>query len=282
MSDVIPPAVVRLLPAREVAIDSYRFVFAHSTDLARALALPFLIEIILRFGAFVTPNSGIWAYPILWECLYVIPATIFGVAWHRLALLGQLAGKPSVVAALQRRHLRFYLFALAIALLYFFVTMMFHSLETAYVGSSEPETPQSDVLFYVAIVIFGLLLPYVAGRLSFVFPAISVDEEYGFRDTWRHTRRQGLRLWALLLAMFLPTAFVFGVIIPALDRAFHMDRPSAEIPESIVANMAYEILGFLIGFVSEYLKMALVVTAISLAFKTCTGWVPAEDENAED
>ncbi len=66
--------------------------------------------------------------------------------------------------------------------------------------------------------------------------------------------------------------FMFGDLEPSATG-----RPSA--PEPIdpysVANVVYAFLSYFVMPILQYLPIALVVSAISIAFRTCTGWVPA-------
>ena len=274
MTDVIPPAAVRPLPARETMLQSYRFVFGHPKPLAQALALPFLIEGILWLCSFVVSDSENWVSRLIWECFDLIPATIFGVAWHRYTLLGPSAGSPPIFALPERRHLRFYLYAFVISFILLFPILVIEGQKEVVEGFAEHDSSRSQIFLFLVLVVFGVLIPYIMGRLSFVLPAVSVDEMYSFSDSWRHTRRQGLRIWALILAMYFPVVIVFGAIFTILEFVFDASGQAG--------NTVYEVVFFLVGVVREYLPMALIVTAISLAFKTCTGWVPAEKEQSKD
>ena len=280
MLDVIPSNAVRLLPTREAVIQSYRFVFGHPYLLARAVTLPFLIELILRLGAIIAPVAESWISHPIWECLDLIPATFFGVAWHRLTLLGLSAGSSPVFTAPERRHLRFYLYALVITLVYFIPVWIVGAQEEVVANASDHDPLRARFPIFLAASVFGLVMLYVTARLSFVFPAASVDEKYGFGDSWRHTRRQGFRILILIIAMYLPVAILFGATLPVLGATLEWGRPSADPPTFASGTAVYEILRYLLAFVSQYLPMALMVSAISLAFKTCTGWVRAEDKSA--
>ena len=112
-------------------------------------------------------------------------------------------------------------------------------------------------------------------RLSFVFPAAAVDERYGLGDAWRQTRGQGLRLIAILVLILVPVyaalILLTGLIGFAIGLAAHVSHDHASEP----VGLAIFLLSASVGIVLGYIALALGVTMISTAFRTCSGWVPA-------
>ncbi|MEE9209106.1 MAG: hypothetical protein V3U23_01540, partial [Kiloniellales bacterium] len=128
-----------------------------------------------------------------------------------------------------------------------------------------------------------VIVAYVMIRLSFVFPAVSVDEKYRLRHAWTHTKGQGLRLLGVTVIAAAPmVALVWGVheILGALlfaEAAPGQDGlPAVAQMEAFVdANLGALLLIQTVTAAINYVLMALMVSVISIAFRTCTGWVPA-------
>jgi hypothetical protein len=116
-----------------------------------------------------------------------------------------------------------------------------------------------------------------------VFPAVSVDEKYRLRHAWTHTKGQGLRLLGATVIAAVPmVALVWGVneILGAL--LFAEPAPGqdglpavAQMAAFVEANLGALLLIQTITAAINYVLMALMVSVISIAFRTCTGWVPA-------
>jgi hypothetical protein len=128
------------------------------------------------------------------------------------------------------------------------------------------------------------ILAYVMARLSFVFPAVSVDEDYRLRHAWTHTKGQGLRLIGAMVLAAVPMVVLVWVVSSILGALLfaepaaapdQSDLPPGELMAAFVdANRGALLLTQAITAAINYVLMALMVSAISIAFRTCTGWVP--------
>lgn len=290
MSHSTPPlAAVRLLPIGETIVQAYRTVFDQRGLLARAIAFPYLLSIVISLVFYVIPPLTGWLPSILATWVFLFPYTFFGVTWHRLTLLGPAMARPPWVPACERRHLFFFVYAVLV--------VSIHSVPmTAYL-STIGETRLSlagdgIVLFWVLSVLMMVslilvpyvLLPYLMMRFCFVFPAVALDEKYGLRDSWKHSRKQGFRLLATAIAAGLPAMLAIWALRYVVDAVFMFgdaepsDTERVSSPEPMdpysVENVIYAILSNFVMPILQYLPIAFVVSAISIAFRTCTGWVP--------
>jgi hypothetical protein len=271
-----PPLAVRKLPVGATFAEAYSLVFARLGLLVTAAAIPYLISTVLTVVSFMAQSN--WALAMLVAILGFVPYTIFGVSWHRLTLLGPSAGAPSVAPAWQRRHWRFLGYALAVTLIGYglmLVVMLSGMLLASAIG------------FLAAVIMFGGLAVflYVVMRLSFVFPAVAVDEAYRLAHAWTHTRGQGFRLIGLMILTTVPMIVAYWVLGGILGLAFLGDltipmgmegaAPEAMMQGFVAENAARFIVFQLFMAAVGYLLTALLVSAISIAFRSCTGWVPA-------
>ncbi len=279
MSDTTPPRkALRKLPVMATVKEAYARVFDNPRLLARASLMPFCISLALIALSFTVPVVSALGYLI--GILGLLPYTFFGVAWHRLTLLGPVAGAPPRLPIWAPRHWRF--------LGYLLVTMLIGSGATAVVFSLGfmAIQPGPDALPAVAglmpLVGFAIVA-YVMIRLSFVFPAVSVDEKYRLRHAWTHTKGQGLRLLgatviaaAPLVALVWGVSEILGAVLFAEPAPGQDGLPAVAQMEAFVeANLGALLLIQTITAAINYVLMALMVSVISIAFRICTGWVPA-------
>ncbi len=271
-----PPLAIRKLPVGATFAEAYSLVFGRLGLLVKAAAIPYLISTVLAVLSFMAQSN--WALAMLVVVLGFVPYTIFGVSWHRLTLLGPSAGAPSVTPAWKRRHSRFLGYALAVTLIGYglmLVIMLSGVLLASAVG------------ILAMVIIFGGLVVffYWMMRLSFVFPAVAVDEAYRLAHAWTHTRGQGFRLIGLMIITAVPmiaVSWALGGILgfPLLGDLTMPTGTEGAPPEAVMQDFGAEnaapfIVIQLIMVAVNYLLTALMVSAISIAFRSCTGWVPA-------
>ncbi len=276
-----PPLALRKLPIGATFAEAYSLVFARLGPLVKAAAIPYLISTVLAVLSFRAQSN--WALTMLVAIMGFVPYTIFGVSWHRLTLLGPSAGAPSMTPAWKRRHWRLLGYALAVTLIgYGFVLVIVLS----GVLLAMPLGASAELFLALAIVFGGLVVFfYMLMRLSFVFPAVAVDETYRLAHAWTHTRGQGFRLIGLMILTTVPMIVAYWVLGGILGFVFLGDLTMATVtegaaPEAMMQDFAAENAAPLIVFqlfmaAVGYLLTALLVSAISIAFRSCTGWVPA-------
>ncbi|MCH6587780.1 MAG: hypothetical protein IH805_05650 [Proteobacteria bacterium] len=276
-----PPLALRKLPVGATFAEAYSLVFGRLGLLVKAAAFPYLISTVLAVLSLTAPSN--WALAMIVVILGFVPYTIFGVSWHRVTLLGPSAGAPSMTPAWKRRHSRFLGYALAVTLIGYglvLVIVLSGALLAMPLGAS------AELILALAIVFGGLVVFfYMIMRLSFVFPAVAVDEAYRLAHAWTHTRGQGFRLIGLMILTALPMIVAYWVLGGILGLAFLGDLtmpmgtegvpPEAVMQDFVAGSTAPFIVFQLIMTAVGYLLTALMVSAISIAFRSCTGWVPA-------
>ena len=275
-----PPAALRKLAVLQTLSEAYGRVLTNLPLLARAALVPFLLSLALVAASFAAAESLPLTTLII--VLGFVPYTIFGIAWHRVTLLGPAAGAPPLVPAWRQRHWRFLGYLAAVTLIGYGVTVMVFSIAITVVQPGAELMPRA----WSAVLVTGaLILAYVMMRLSFVFPAVAVDEAYRLRHSWTHTKGQGLRLLGALLLTAIPmlallwtASALFGAFLftePAAPAGQGSAAPEAQVEAFFAENSLAIFVSQVVLAALNYVLMALVVSVVSIAFRTCTGWVPA-------
>ena len=209
-------------------------------------------------------STALW---IAFGLLDLVPYTLFGVAWHRIVLLGG-AEAPRMIPMWRRRHWRFLGYALTITLIGWTIAELYIALLLALSpGTMESAPAQIPGTVLLALITATWLVIYLTIRLSFVLPAVAVDERYGFAASWSHTRGQVMRLFYASFLMFLPLWLGFAVVFRMIAPFAPDLGTGSELATSMSATVVWLML--------KYFMIALSVTLVSTAFRTCTGWVPA-------
>ncbi len=243
-----PPAAVAPLPLGPAVAESCRLLVANAGALAKALALPLIlgigIDLVVHFLA--APGSD-----LLRLVLTNLAWTLLGVAWLRFLLLEDrdtLRAFPK----LTRRHARFAGYALLLSLLDLPLLLGWHYL------AQDPLAPQFPGLVYWLAFLFTA---FVKLRLAFVFPAVAVDERYTLGLAWQHSR-------AIALPLFIAATLL--VFLPLFALGYGISQASYENTSVLLALWAF-------WHVATWVLEAAYITVIAVAFRRCTGWVPAAD-----
>ncbi len=263
-----PQEALRKLPVFQTVAEANAMVFRNLPNLAKAAALPYALSLGINFMQ--QGGTGSLAWSLILILLGLIPETYFAVAWHRFTLLGPKRAAPSLLPPLAPRHWRFLAYAIVMLMISalpivggFSVVESFRGLD----GQPSPELAAEAagaMLLVIALLVVAVVLTL---RLLFVFPAVAVDESYGLSDSWRHTRGQALRLFSGLLLLVVPWLLVTNIVGAALASG----TEGAPGPIAIMA-----VLVFL------YVGMGLGLAFISIAFRECTGWIPAAQAGPPD
>jgi len=276
-----PPSAVRSLPVLATVGEAYGRVFLHLGLVAKAGALPFALSVLLTglgLSAMHSPLAG-----VLVALASLVPYTLFGVSWHRATLLGATAAPVPLLPGWKQRHWRFLGYLAAVILIVYGLILVLSLAGGMLLSIGRAETgpgpaAQIALMAAVAVIIFYVLL-----RLSFVFPAVAVDEAYGLRHSWTHTRGQGLRLLGAMILTVVPLVLLGWAKAVAVDGALlgglEIETGDAmPTPEEVAAwvrdNVAPLMVSQLINAAIGYVGMALTLSVASIAFRICTGWVP--------
>jgi hypothetical protein len=269
-----PPRAIANLMVFDTLIDAFVVTYSNPAMLLRAAAGGLMLLAVASLLYLALPNL------LTATVMAFVPFAAyshFGVNWYRFLLLGP-EGMVQPVLRWDGRHWRFFTYGVLLTLSLIALGML--------VATLLPMLPP-------ALISVGLW--YLAARCSFLFPAIAVAEPYSLVLSWQHTKGQGLRLTAALLIAVLPLSFAVAMIaswlffsalgisladIAAL-QAEMAAAPAGSAPmltdvidlESISpvavvsANLAVIALCMAV--------LAVLYSIVALAFRTCTGWVPA-------
>lgn len=265
---------MRRLPVIQTVSATYRFVFENLRWFVRAALVPYVISTLLFALQVQIPAEESPGLALLLIALGLIPYTLFAVSWHRLALLGPAAAVPPIVPPWRPRHSRFLGFFILVTLIGYFVVLPLAILVGGLALASAKEVPTLVLVLLVPSVTIAMF--YLTLRLSFVFPAISVDERYGLAESWRHTAGQGLRLLGAMMLAVLPIALTIAALFlifagAPLETLPEIPAEAAAPGSSLVAAVVFQVLSAVLG----YLLTAVMVSVMSFAFRACTGWIPA-------
>ena len=297
MSQTMPPpaSAIRKLPIGATFAESHSLVFNNLDLLLKAAAIPYLMTVVLALSSLMAlPNPGL---VFLATILFFVPYTLFGVAWHRLILLGPGVSPPRIAPNWRRQHWRFFGYALAVTVISYVLWLGATILSVLFIiplGAAGMFASETSALyvFGIAAAIGGIGFAYLMIRFSFVFPAVAVGETYRLRHAWTHSRGQGFRLIGMLILTALPITLVAWLLQYVLGLLMFENtnllmtmgefQDVAAIREFAVENFVPIAIFYGISNVPGYLLMAVIVSAISIAFRTCTGWVPAEAGGAAE
>ncbi|MEM7226232.1 MAG: hypothetical protein AAF495_24855 [Pseudomonadota bacterium] len=261
-----PPGPVTDLPIGATVASSYRTFVVQLRYLPKAMAVPFLLSILLWIATLMIVQLGTF-----FQLLALIPYTLFGVTWYRLNLYGPVVGAPVLGLSWGKEHWRFLRFVILVTLL----NMVGFGIVISPMAAAGPAAS----LGVAAFTLCGIVaLAFVLVRVSFVFPAAAVGEVYGFKHAWRHSVGQGWRLLLGVILVLLPLLALMGFIAPIISAPLLEQIPETggtagelATPEELGATLGRFQL---IQVILEYPMLALIMTYVSIAFQTCTGWVP--------
>jgi hypothetical protein len=269
-----PPQAVANLPIFATLIAAFAAAYGDPALLLRAAAGGLLLLGATTMVALLLPPNP---FTLMLMLLAPIAAySHFGVNWYRVMLLGP-AGLVRPALRWDRRHWRFFGFGLMLASALLAIGVVLTMI-----------LPVPS-----AVVALGLL--YLAARCCFLFPALAVEEPYSLAFAWQHTKGQGWRLTLLLLLAGLPLMLAVSLLVSALFTAVvgvslfdlaEMQMGGAPAPDAGVGQLTDDgqalavspLATLSLKMITEALSMAVLAvlySIVALAFRTCTGWVPA-------
>jgi hypothetical protein len=271
------------LPVFRTVLIAYRFVIGQPAGLITALAVPFVLWILLywevsplileTFHVAQPPTDEdsrrtvgmdeLVAGAAVRSVFWAFALTLFGVAWYRFVLLGPVNARPRPIDPWRRRHWRFFGYLLLLDFVFHVPTGdLFLVAIAPYI-----RVPFS-LLDNVGIFLLDLVISYWAVRLSLVLPAGAIDQELTLRQSWSRTQGQGLRLLVaiylsmlpyILIAELLPWGYAF------VDPLFDPLR----IGQTLI-TLIY------------LMSIAVTVTMLSLAFRHLTEWQPPSEADRQE
>ena len=272
--------------------DAYQFLFSNIRLVPAVMCLPLLIDIVLRLVlefsplqdlsveqetmAQWPPDGSTLAQMLIRLCLatvQIFSIVLLFTGWYRVHLLGPERARPQYFYPIERRHILALGYSWLIGVLVVLLTAAVALLSFAFLGFevrfAVPHLLLIPIAFYIYVV-----LPL---RFSYLFPAISVDERYGLQDSWRHTKKQTLKLIGGSILCVLPASTVAGLF--GADTSFGI---SISIGFDAPAPAAFSpFVGEVISYLVGTFNSLVLASFIALAFRSSTGWV-SEDPTVSD
>lgn len=269
-SSIPPETPVATLPVIASVRQAYQLVFLNLWAIPAAVFLPVVFYLtwylLIKYTSIGSHAGGVGqqisaaqvllAFIVLFMQMFA--ASLLYVAWHRLVLLGPVAGRPRFLYPIRRRHIRFFGYFLLVT---FLITLAIALLMLA-LGSFLPS-------WGVALVIPGTYMMLML-KFYFVFPAISVDEEYGLKNAWRQSHGWEPRLIAGFLLCILPSLLLALALNWGTYAQLFTTGQAEMTPNPVLIDVLVAVFSIL--------NTLVAVSFLSLAFKTCTGWYPAEPQ----
>ena len=297
MTEAAPPAEpLQKLPVFAVVSETYGDFFRYLRYLPQAILLPTLLSAPLywvylqNMKQMLVDPTGSSTQALLFIPInfgFFLISILFYVSWYRLCLLGPETGRPPLFPLPNRRHWRFLGYTLLMMAIYFAIAVFgslvvaVGALVTGALTTVPGAQPELSVPAAVLLVLWGLflfvLIIFMLLRLSFIFPAAAVDENYALRNSWAHTKGQALRLFAAMLMTCLPIYLLMIaislVLTPSLFEPF--DQQQLQDPAQAIELLESQLFtSLLFGLPLGLSIAALFVGTFAAAFKAVTGWYP--------
>ena len=235
------------LPVWGTIAEACRTLAANAT----ALAVMSLVPILLSMSSILVAHALTprWFEAVL-QALFLLGWVLLCVPWLRLLLLEDRTAR-GLFPRLSRRHLRVAGYALLLTLIDAPLYVFWYGL------GENPEAFQGAEIFNWLIYIF---VSFLKLRFAFVYPAIAVDERYSLKLAWRHSQSASLPLLAIL---------VIAVVAPFAGISYGLN--------ALMASDQLPYLWWALWHVGIWVIQAVYLTILAIAFRRCTGWVPAPD-----
>ena len=193
---------------KNILRDTFASVFEEKDALFKALIIPTLLLMFFNyFGAFDVNNLYL-SIPII--VLTIIINITISITTHRILLLKENSIPTWGLFKLSSREGKFFLSTFALGLIIILVgvltmagVMLFEALFTNFLN------PTINAIIIVFI-LFAILS--VMSRLSIVFPAISVDKNITFTDSWNYTK--DYKLLCFITIIVFPALFAIALSLP--------------------------------------------------------------------
>jgi hypothetical protein len=259
------------LPVWSTIGRAYGLVFANLAAFAALAALPVgLSYLVLLAGDSLAARLElhILARLLLEQPLRWLFWIVFAVAWHRYVLLGRPQDRRWLGFRFGRRELRFFLYALALALP--FVVAFLPLFIVPPLLQKSHWTTQLGAMSGVGLVMLVIFAGgfFLSVRFSFILPSVSVDRPAGLDTAWAETRGSGWRIFAATMLGAIPLG-----VLDQLLRALIIELGGrlAAGGTGLRALLAALPFGQLL---ISFLFTAILVSILSLAFRARSGWQP--------
>lgn len=201
-----------IMESKKVILEAFFCVDKYKQILVKALAIPFVI--LLAIDA----SSLLYLHPVLSWALTVLGIgvqAVLAITTHRVLLLGPSSVSTWGITSWSKRETSFVLHVIGLGLL--MIPIAF-----------------TAMIPIVGILVAIVLICWVTGRLSLVFPGIALDKEMSFKLSWEMTKNYQMLMFLvvipfpLLLAIptiilnFIPHTFLLSSFISTFLIVFQV------------------------------------------------------------
>jgi len=190
------------LPVWQTVKAGYRYTFKHFGAFLRAAAVPLVLTLGLSL-AIPAEGAGPGA-TVVSAVLVAVFVTLFEITWFRFLLFDSRSESTRLLPRFDGTFWRFLGYSLILML-----PMAPAELLLLLIGYGPEEA--SAVLLVVAGLLYVLGL-YVSLRISFCLLWITVGLPGRIGESWRHTRKNGLRLLLVMVILCLPLVLLLGAV----------------------------------------------------------------------
>jgi hypothetical protein len=252
---VEPKREILLVPLLRVAL---RRAWAARDDFIRLAVVPLIVFLLIaapqnealramraRLEAPETApvDSGALLQGFIFSLLEVATIAFFAVNWIRQLTLGKAAA-PGLGLAISRRHVRFFIVMLAIAIGIFLPVVMLAAIALA-------AMPNPGLLVLIAVVLVMLAWVTLVARLSPAWIGIAIDAPMPFRIAWNRTAGQGFKLVVAVLAVQIVTMIAQEFVAEILGVVGFI----------AIAPYSYMLVALAIGLAGLAAQISILVTA---------------------
>lgn len=263
------------LPVWRTIRRAYAIVFRRLGPFVAIATLPMALTFLVQYiGNEIVVT---WELNQRWRIVFEEPFkwigwTVFSVAWHRYALLGQRDSKLPFQFRFGRREIRFMAYGALVAIPLLLAWLV--RVPLLYYGEKARDLPIEYQVFVAILIVLGIFLGI---RFSFLFPSVSVERRTGLKQAWRETLGNG---WRIFLATFLASMPLAVLDRLARELVIMMQPIVARTGQSAWENpLGHWMIGLSFAqLVFSFLFAAVLISALCIAFRRHTGWEPPAAE----
>lgn len=239
-----------------VILEAARFVYRNAGHMVRLAAVPYFIFVILFVlsdkGEKTQAYDGVnWFWIFTLVIIYLPVFVMFAAAWHRYTLSSNRAGFPSHGLKWGNGEWRFLAYKVSFYALYFFQAGIAMALSAGIQG-----------IAFIIVVALGVCVLVIFSRVCLVFPAASVEADFGLQESLIATKGKTWEItgyWLLFILLWwiakLPVKLIVWGIVEALGETSIL----ALVIESVL-EMALGMVGMSVGVsLLSFMFLRLVV-----------------------
>jgi len=214
------------LPILRVFNDALDVVWQNRKVLFIAL-LPTVVAyyLIATLAGYLTPNSNEFSFSnvvfsYLWILLYIPVYTVFAVTVHRVVLLGHQSIPWYGQFPFTKREIQFGVYVLGAWILFFIIFSFSGNIILSVINGLNFSELVVSGGFIGAMIHLSFLVPagYVLSRVSLGFPAIAIDNYFGWKSIWSISKGNSFRLFFCVSAI----PWMFGKLTEYLPGGVHL------------------------------------------------------------